>query len=87
MSPRCAGSPRRRHRNREASETRYAQTADASLSDFGTGDVAPYTGTHVKGRDKFKSNFKCNGNGNGMRHIRVTLRYARWAGTQGERVL
>ena len=53
MSPRCAGSPRRWHRNREASETRCAQTADASLSDFGTSDVAPSTGIH------------CNGNGNG----------------------
>ena len=81
MSPRCAGSPRRRHRNREASETRFAQTADASLSDFGTGDVAPYTGTHVKsrGNGKFKSNG--NGNGNGMRLIRVTLRYIRCADT------
>ena len=70
MAPRCAGSPRRRHRNREASETRFAQTADASLSDFGTGDVAPYTGTHVKNRTNcngnFKSNdnFKSHGNGN-----------------------
>ena len=44
---------RRWHRNREASETRFAQTADASLSDFGTSDVAPSTGIH------------CNGNGNG----------------------
>ena len=43
--------------------TRFAQTADASLSDFGTGDVAPYTGTHVKGRGN--GNFKSNGNGNG----------------------
>jgi hypothetical protein len=59
MSPRCAGCPRRRHRNREASETRFAQTADASLSDFGTGDVATSTGIHC--------NSNCNGNcsGNG----------------------
>ena len=40
-----SGCPRRWHRNREASETRCAQTADASLSDFGTSDVAPSTGT------------------------------------------
>ena len=59
MPPRCAGSPRRWHRNREASETRFAQTADASLSDFGTSDVSPSTGTHVK------SHVKGNGNGNG----------------------
>jgi hypothetical protein len=51
------------------------QTADASLSDFGTGDVAPYTGTNVKS------------NGNGMRRIRVTLRYIRCADTQGERIM
>ena len=44
MAPRYAGFPRRWHRNREASETRCAQTADASLSDFGTSDVAPSTG-------------------------------------------
>src|SRR3954467_5303414 len=56
MPPRCAGSPRRWHRNREASETRFAQTADASLSDFGTSDVAPSTGIH------------CNGNRNGNRN-------------------
>src|SRR4051794_9796831 len=41
MAVRCADCTRRQCRNREASETRYAQTADASLSDFGTGDVSP----------------------------------------------
>src|SRR6478672_8797270 len=45
MAVRCADSTRRWHRNREASETRFAQTADASLSDFGTSDVSPSTGT------------------------------------------
>ena len=59
MPPRCAGCPRRWHRNREASETRFAQTADASLSDFGTSDVASSTGTHGNGH------FKGNDNGNG----------------------
>jgi len=53
MAVRYADCTRRQHRNREASETRYAQTADASLSDFGTGDVSPSNGFH------------CNGNGNG----------------------
>ena len=73
MSPRYAGSPRRWHRNREASETRCAQTADASLSDFGTSDVAPSTGIHCNGNGHFTSNGngngrcagKVNGNGNG----------------------
>ena len=60
MAVRFADCTRRWHRNREASETRCAQTADASLSDFGTSDVSPSTGTHVKNR--VKSN--CNGNGN-----------------------
>jgi hypothetical protein len=66
MPPRCAGCPRRWHRNREASETRFAQTADASLSDFGASDVAPSTGIHVKGsvKSNCKSNYKSNGNGN-----------------------
>ena len=44
MAVRYADCTRRQHRNREASETRYAQTADASLSDFGTGDVSPSNG-------------------------------------------
>jgi hypothetical protein len=66
MPPRCAGCPRRWHRNREASETRFAQTADASLSDFGTSDVAPSTGIHVKSR--VKSRVKSHGNGNGNRN-------------------
>ena len=39
---------RPRHRNREASETRCAQTADASLSDFGTGDVSPSNGDSLQ---------------------------------------
>src|SRR3954462_3288387 len=37
-------SPRRQHRKRGASETRCAQTADASLSVSGTGDAAPSNG-------------------------------------------
>jgi hypothetical protein len=48
MAVRFADSPRRWHRNREASETRFAQTADASLSDFGTSDVAPSTGISLQ---------------------------------------
>ena len=61
MSPRYAGSPRRWHRNREASETRCAQTADASLSDFGTSDVAPSTGIHCNGNRNGNCNCNCNG--------------------------
>ena len=48
MAVRCADFPRRWHRNREASETRCAQTADASLSDFGTGDVSPSNGDSLQ---------------------------------------
>ena len=44
MPPRCAGSPRRWHRNREASETRCAQTADASLSVSVPADASPSNG-------------------------------------------
>jgi len=76
-------SPRRRHRNREASETRFAQTADASLSDFGTGDAAPSTGIYCNGNGHFTSND--NDNGNDPRPTRVPLRYTRCASTQGER--
>ena len=61
MAVRYADCTRRQHRNREASETRCAQTADASLSDFGTSDVAPSTGIHCNCNGHFKS----NGNGNG----------------------
>src|SRR4051812_6228194 len=53
MAVRYADSPRPQHRKREASETRCAQTTDASLSVSGTGDAAPSTGIY------------CNGNGNG----------------------
>ena len=48
MAVRCADCTRRQHRNREASETRCAQTADASLSDFGTGDVSPSNGISLQ---------------------------------------
>ena len=48
MAVRCADCTRRQHRNREASETRCAQTADASLSDFGTGDVSPSNGDSLQ---------------------------------------
>ena len=69
MAVRCADCTRRQHRNREASETRCAQTADASLSDFGTGDVSPSNGFHCNGNGHFKSNRNRNrnrnGNGNG----------------------
>ena len=58
MAVRCADCTRRQHRNREASETRFAQTADASFSDFGTGDVSPSNGFHCN------CNCSCNGNGN-----------------------
>jgi hypothetical protein len=62
MPPRCAGCPRRWHRNREASETRFAQTADASLSDFGTSDVASSTGIHCNGNGNDNGHFTSNGN-------------------------
>ena len=58
-------SPRRRHRNREASETRFAQTADASLSDFGTGDAAPSTGIYCNRNRNLNRNRNGNSNGNG----------------------
>src|SRR6478752_6607469 len=48
MAVRYADCTRRQHRNREASETRYAQTADASLSDFGTDDVSPSNGISLQ---------------------------------------
>src|SRR6478752_2399535 len=48
MAVRYADCTRRQHRNREASETRFAQTADASLSDFGTGDVSPSNGISLQ---------------------------------------
>ena len=48
MAVRCADCTRRQHRNREASETRFAQTADASFSDFGTGDVSPSNGISMQ---------------------------------------
>src|SRR4051794_41875949 len=60
MAVRCADCTRRQYRNREASETRFAQTADASFSDFGTGDVSPSNGFHCNGNG--------NGNGNGNRN-------------------
>src|SRR6187401_1983287 len=62
MAVRYADCTRRQHRNREASETRCAQTADASLSDFGTSDVAPSTGIHCNGNGNGNGN--CNGNCN-----------------------
>ena len=65
MAVRCADCTRRQHRNREASETRYAQTADASLSDFGTGDVSPSNGFHCNGNVNGNGNGHGNGNGNG----------------------
>ena len=48
MAVRYADCTRRQHRNREASETRFAQTADASLSDFGTSDVSPSNGISLQ---------------------------------------
>ena len=83
MSPRYAGSPRRWHRNREASETRCAQTADASLSDFGTSDVAPSTGIHCNGNGHFKSNRNRNRNGNGNCNGRCAERQGQLQRTQG----
>jgi hypothetical protein len=44
--------------------TRCAQTADASLSDFGTGDVSPSTGIHCNGNYNYNNNCNCNYNGN-----------------------
>ena len=64
MAVRYADSPRRQHRKREASETRCAQTADASLSDFGTSDVAPSTGIHCNGNRNRNCNGRCAGKGN-----------------------
>ena len=62
MAVRYADCTRRQHRNREASETRCAQTADASLSDFGTSDVAPSTGIYCNRNGNGNRHFTCNGN-------------------------
>ena len=64
MAVRYADCTRRQHRNREASETRFAQTADASLSDFGTSDVAPSTGIHCNGNGNRNCNCNCDGDCN-----------------------
>src|SRR4051812_19899645 len=64
MAVRCADCTRRQHRNREASETRCAQTADASLSDFGTGDVSPSNGFHCNCNCNCNRNRDCNCNCN-----------------------
>ena len=80
MAVRCADCPRRWHRNREASETRFAQTADASLSDFGTSDVAPSTGIHCNGNGHFTSN------GNGTRRPGLPFDTVASHPTQGERM-
>ena len=68
MAVRYADCTRRQHRNREASETRCAQTADASLSDFGTGDVSPSNGISLqrplqKQRQRQRSLRGAKGNG------------------------
>ena len=78
MAVRYADCTRRWHRNREASETRFAQTADASLSDFGTSDVSPSTGTHVK------SNGNGNGNDNGNCNCRCAELTATVAARNGK---
>src|SRR4051794_8193743 len=59
MAVRYADSPRPQHRKREASETRYAQTADASLSVSGTGDAAPSTGIHCNRNRNRNRNGNC----------------------------
>ena len=48
MAVRCADCTRRQHLKREASETRFAQTADASLSVSGTGDASPSNGISLQ---------------------------------------
>src|SRR4051812_10524010 len=48
MAVRCADCTRRQHLKREASETRCAQTADASLSVSGTGDASPSNGDSLQ---------------------------------------
>ncbi len=58
MAVRCADCTRRQHLKREASETRFAQTADASLSVSGAGDASPSNGDSLQRQPR-------NGNGNG----------------------
>ena len=77
MAPRCAGCTRRQHLKREASETRCAQTADASFSVSGTGDASPSTG---KVKSRVNGNFTSYGNGNGNGNCRC-------AGRQRQRLL
>jgi hypothetical protein len=43
-----SGCTRRQHLKREASETRFAQTADASFSVSGTGDASPSNGISLQ---------------------------------------
>ena len=48
MAVRCADCTRRQHLKREASETRCAQTADASFSVSGAGDASPSNGDSLQ---------------------------------------
>src|SRR6476469_10296307 len=68
-----ADCTRRQHLKREASETRFAQTADASLSFSGTGDASPSNGISLqRQRQRQRSlrgatsnrNGRCAGKGN-----------------------
>ena len=73
MAVRYADCTRRQHLKREASETRCAQTDDASFSVSGTGDASPSTGkvksrvngnSNSNGYCNCKGNCRCAGNGN-----------------------
>src|SRR6476661_5724893 len=62
-----ADCTRRQHLKREASETRFAQTADASLSVSGTGDASPSNGISLqrqpqRQRQRSLRGAKSNGN-------------------------
>src|SRR3954463_13047577 len=78
MAVRYADCTRRQGLKREASETRCAQTADASLSVSVPGDASPSNGDSLQ--KPFKSNFnfnlRCAGR---QRQLQLSLRAAPYA--------
>ena len=83
MAVRFADCTRRQHLKREASATRFAQTADTSLSVSGTGDASPSNGISLQRQLQRQlqlqrqrslrgatSNGKCRSAGNGKSNSR-----------------
>src|SRR6476619_2408605 len=91
-----ADCTRRQHLKREASETRFAQTADASLSVSGAGDASPSNGISLQLQLQLQRQLQRqlqqslrgatsnrNGNGNVMRRTRGPFDTAAAQPTQG----